>query len=67
MIYDVAGFPGITAADLTENLIKQLDRFKDSTTICLKEEVKTFEKMVIFLLSKQIKVNIFTCYRDCMW
>ena len=44
MIYDVAGFPGITAADLTENLIKQLDRFKDSTAICLKEEVKTFEK-----------------------
>ena len=44
MIYDVAGFPGITAADLTENLIKQLDRFKDSTAICLKEEVKKFEK-----------------------
>ena len=43
-IYDVAGFPEITAAVLTENLIKQLERFEDQTTICLKEEVKTFEK-----------------------
>lgn len=43
-IYDVAGFPEITAAELTENLIKQLERFEDQTTICLKEEVKTFEK-----------------------
>lgn len=44
VIYDVAGFPEITAAELTENLIKQLERFEDQTTICLKEEVKTFEK-----------------------
>lgn len=36
-IYDVAGFPEITAAELTENLIKQLERFEDQTTICLKE------------------------------
>ena len=43
-IYDVAGFPEITAAELTENLIKQLERFEDQTTICLKEDVKTFEK-----------------------
>ena len=41
MIYDVPGFPEIPAADLVENLIKQLQRFEDRTAICLKEEVKT--------------------------
>ena len=44
MIYDVPGFPEIPAADLVENLIKQLQRFEDRTAICLKEEVKAFEK-----------------------
>ncbi|EHJ53282.1 NAD(P)/FAD-dependent oxidoreductase [Streptococcus macacae] len=44
VIYDIAGFPAITGADLTEQLIKQLERFKDKTSICLKEEVKSFLK-----------------------
>ena len=44
IIYDVAGFPAIPAGDLVENLIEQVMRFEDRTKICLKEEVKTFEK-----------------------
>ena len=44
VIYDIPAFPAITGADLVDNLIEQLERFKDKTTICLKEEVKTFEK-----------------------
>ncbi|MFC3931840.1 NAD(P)/FAD-dependent oxidoreductase [Streptococcus dentapri] len=44
MIYDIPVLPAISGADLTESLLKQLDRFKDSITICLKEEVLHFEK-----------------------
>ena len=44
VIYDIPAFPAIAGADLVDNLIEQLERFKDKTTICLKEEVKTFEK-----------------------
>lgn len=43
-IYDIAGYPEVTGAQLTENLIQQLDRFADRVTICLKEEVLTFDK-----------------------
>lgn len=44
IVYDVAGFPAIPAGELVEQLIEQLKRFEDRTAICLKEEVKTFEK-----------------------
>ena len=44
IIYDVAGFPAIPAGELVERLIEQLKRFEDRTTICLKEEVLSFEK-----------------------
>lgn len=44
VIYDIPAYPAITAGQLVANLIKQLERFEDRTTICLKEEVKTFEK-----------------------
>lgn len=43
-IYDIAGYPEVTGGQLTENLIQQLDRFADRVTICLKEEVLTFDK-----------------------
>ncbi|MGT2935542.1 NAD(P)/FAD-dependent oxidoreductase [Streptococcus castoreus] len=45
MIYDLPAYPSLTGAELTENLIKQLSRFKDRTRICLKEEVLSFEKV----------------------
>lgn len=45
MIYDIPAYPALTGAELTENLLKQLSRFKDRTTICLKEEVLSFEKV----------------------
>lgn len=44
MVYDVPAFPAIPAGELVDNLIEQLKRFEDRTTICLKEEVQTFEK-----------------------
>lgn len=44
-IYDIPAYPEVTGAELIENLQKQLERFEDRTTICLKEEVKTFEKV----------------------
>ncbi|MDY4761070.1 NAD(P)/FAD-dependent oxidoreductase [Streptococcus thoraltensis] len=44
VIYDIPAYPAITAGELSENLIKQVERFEDRTTICLKEEVQTFEK-----------------------
>lgn len=44
LIYDVAGFPEITAGQLTANLIQQLQRFEKQIQICLKEEVQTFDK-----------------------
>ncbi|MGV3050238.1 NAD(P)/FAD-dependent oxidoreductase [Streptococcus hyovaginalis] len=45
MIYDIPAYPAITAGQLSENLIKQVERFEDRTTVCLKEEVQTFEKV----------------------
>ncbi len=44
VIYDIPAYPAITAGQLSKNLIKQVERFEDRTTICLKEEVQTFEK-----------------------
>ena len=45
VIYDIPAYPSITAGQLSENLIKQVGRFEDRTTICLKEEVQIFEKV----------------------
>lgn len=44
VIYDIPAYPAITGAELTRQLLQQLQRFDDRVTICLKEEVKTFEK-----------------------
>lgn len=44
VIYDIAAIPAVTGAELTKQLLEQLNRFEDSTEICLKEEVQTFEK-----------------------
>lgn len=44
MIYDIPAYPAITGRELTHALITQLERFKETTSICLNEEVKTFEK-----------------------
>ncbi len=45
VIYDIPAYPAITAGQLSENLIKQVERFEDRTTVCLKEEVQTFGKV----------------------
>ncbi|MCK1159267.1 NAD(P)/FAD-dependent oxidoreductase [Streptococcus uberis] len=44
VIYDIPAYPALTGAELTDNLIKQISRFEDRTTVCLKEEVQFFEK-----------------------
>lgn len=44
MIYDIPAYPAITGAELTRQLLQQLQRFEERVTICLKEEVKSFEK-----------------------
>ncbi|MEX2804517.1 NAD(P)/FAD-dependent oxidoreductase [Streptococcus sp. H31] len=44
LIYDIPAFPSVSGADLTNQLLKQLERFEDRITVCLKEEVKTFTK-----------------------
>lgn len=44
VIYDIPAYPALTGAELTDNLIKQMSRFEDRTTVCLKEEVQSFEK-----------------------
>lgn len=44
VIYDIPAYPELTGAELTDNLIKQISRFEDRTTVCLKEEVQSFEK-----------------------
>lgn len=44
VIYDIPAYPVLTGAELTDNLIKQISRFEDRTTVCLKEEVQFFEK-----------------------
>ncbi|CAM4162150.1 ferredoxin--NADP(+) reductase [Streptococcus penaeicida] len=44
VIYDIPAIPAVTGAELTDNLIKQLSRFQDRLSVCLKEEVQSFEK-----------------------
>lgn len=43
-IYDIPAYPALTGAELTDNLLQQLDRFSDRVTTCLKEEVKAFDR-----------------------
>ncbi|MGI8191191.1 NAD(P)/FAD-dependent oxidoreductase [Streptococcus iniae] len=44
VIYDIPAYPAISGADLTTNMLKQLGRFKDRISTCLKEEVLAFEQ-----------------------
>lgn len=57
VIYDIPAYPAITAGQLSENLIKQVERFEDRTTVCLKEEVQTFEKVDGFFHIKTDKAE----------
>ena len=41
-IYDIAGFPSVTGQELTSSLVEQISIF--DPTICLNEEVLTYEK-----------------------
>ncbi len=43
-IYDVAGFPKVTAQELVDRLQSQLDHFKATTTVCLEERVVNVTK-----------------------
>lgn len=43
-IFDIAGYPKITGNDLTEQLIEQLKRFHQTTSIYLNEEVAEVKK-----------------------
>lgn len=44
VIYDIPAIPALTGAELTDNLIKQISRFDDRISICLKEEVQLFTR-----------------------
>nr|WP_269472104.1 NAD(P)/FAD-dependent oxidoreductase [Streptococcus porcinus] len=44
VIYDIPAIPALTGAELTDNLIKQISRFDDRISVCLKEEVQLFTK-----------------------
>lgn len=44
LIYDIPAYPALTGRELTDKLLSQLERFKETTTICLNEEVLRFEK-----------------------
>lgn len=56
-IYDIAGYPKIKAQTLIDNLTKQLETFKDSTTICLNEQVTTIEKQIdgTFIITTNVR------------
>lgn len=45
VIYDIPAYPALNGRQLTENLIEQNTRFEDRITLCLKEEVLSFEKV----------------------
>ena len=44
-IYDVAGFPKVTAQELVDRLSEQLAHFKSTTTACLEEKVLDVKKI----------------------
>ncbi|MBJ8325442.1 NAD(P)/FAD-dependent oxidoreductase [Streptococcus pacificus] len=66
-IFDVPAYPAIQGKDLVANLIKQLDLVADKVTVCLKEEVQTFEKEDDIFVIKTSKAShysktiIFAC------
>ncbi|KXT76164.1 NAD(P)/FAD-dependent oxidoreductase [Streptococcus sp. DD12] len=43
-IYDIPAFPAVTGQELTDRLLDQLALFDDRITVCLKEEVLSFEQ-----------------------
>ncbi len=44
-IYDVAGFPKVTAQELVDRLSEQLHHFQATTTICLEQRVLNVKKL----------------------
>lgn len=44
-IYDVAGFPKVTAQELVDRLAEQLHHFQATTTICLEQRVLNVKKL----------------------
>lgn len=59
-IYDIPAYPAIKAKDLVKQLLEQLERFKDNTSICLKEEVQSFEKVEDLFTIKTNKATHFS-------
>ncbi|TWS95303.1 NAD(P)/FAD-dependent oxidoreductase [Streptococcus sp. sy018] len=57
LIYDIPAYPAISGKELVEQLLEQLERFKETTEICLKEEVKTFEKVGDYFLIETDKAQ----------
>ncbi|RST77239.1 NAD(P)/FAD-dependent oxidoreductase [Siminovitchia acidinfaciens] len=43
-IYDVAGFPKIRAQELVDNLVDQMEMFKENTSICLNQAVQSIDR-----------------------
>ncbi|MGT2928918.1 NAD(P)/FAD-dependent oxidoreductase [Streptococcus dentasini] len=60
VIYDIPAMPAVNGLELTQNLLKQLERFKETTDICLKEEVLTFEKTDDYFTIKTTKNKHFS-------
>jgi len=65
-IYDVAGFPKITARKLIDNLMEQMGQFQQ--TICLNQEVNGLERQLdgTFKLITN-KEPLFKNYLDHRW
>lgn len=57
VIYDIPAIPVVTGAELTDNLMKQLSRFQDRLSLCLKEEVQSFEKTEVGFTIKTQKAQ----------
>lgn len=57
VIYDIPAIPAVTGAELTDNLMKQLSRFQDRLSLCLKEEVQSFEKTEVGFTIKTQKAQ----------
>nr|WP_213086814.1 NAD(P)/FAD-dependent oxidoreductase [Streptococcus zalophi] len=66
-IFDIPAYPTIQGKELVNNLIKQLDLVSDKVTVCLKEEVQSFEKVDDVFIIKTSKAThhsktiIFAC------
>ncbi|TWT16412.1 NAD(P)/FAD-dependent oxidoreductase [Streptococcus sp. sy010] len=57
LIYDIPAYPAISGKELVDQLLEQLERFKETTEICLKEEVKTFKKVGDYFLIETDKAQ----------